>query len=399
MKVLLGHTFYRTSAPSGEDSVYRNEKDLLQSNGIEVISYEKKNDDLSDVSLSEKIRNGVNCVWSRQTRNELYNLLIETKPDIAHFHNTFPQLSPSAYAACAKAGVPVVQTLHNYRFICPNGLLLRDGRPCDDCIDGTLFSSLKHRCYRDSLLATSALTANIAFNRLNGSFENRVHRYIALTQFAKDRFVRGGLPAHKISIKPNFLDDVQIPTTKQNYAIYVGRLTQEKGVKTLVQAWRHLNGTIALKIVGDGELRPQLEEISRKAELPIEFVGQKTKADVLRLIGAARLQVIPSECYEGFPMAVLEAFASRTAIVASRIGGLAEIIQNNVNGLSFTAGDDLDLATTVIKAWNNQELLDQLSHSGRKAYEQHYRPESNFQTLMKIYRDAQEEFSYRQNAV
>lgn len=399
MKVLLGHTFYRMSAPSGEDAVFRNEKKLLQENGVDVITFEKMNDDLINSSVIEKIRNGVNCVWSRRAQAELRELLLTTKPDIAHFHNTFPQLSPSVYAACAEVGIPVVQTLHNYRFVCPGGLLLRNGLPCEDCIDGSLLSSLQHRCYRDSLLATSALTANIAINRLNGSFKNNVQRYIALTQFAKDRFIAGGLPAHKISIKPNFLDDVPAPSAKENYAVYVGRLTAEKGVKTLIQGWAHLNGNIPLKIIGDGELRPELENLARTQRLPIEFLGQMPKLDVLRLIAAARIQLIPSECYEGFPMAVLEAFASRTPIVASRIGGLAEILQDNVTGLSFTPGDDRGLANTVMIAWNNSALLSELSANGRRIYEEHYQPATNFRLLMKIYQDAQQEFRNGKNEV
>jgi glycosyltransferase involved in cell wall biosynthesis len=317
---------------------------------------------------------------------------MDTKPDVAHFHNTFPQLSPSVYAACRDAGVPVVQTLHNYRFICPNGLLLRNQQPCEECIGGSLFSSLKYRCYRNSVLATSALAGNIAFNRLNGSFNNRVHRYIALTQGAKDRFIAAGLPAHKIRIKPNFLDEVPESFSRGNYVIYVGRLTLEKGVKTLIQSWTHLDGTIPLYVIGDGELRPQLEEATQRLGLPVQFLGQQPKSEVLRLLSGARLQLIPSECYEGFPMTVLEGFASRTPIVASRIGSLAEIIRDGANGLLFTTGDSLDLAKTVKAAWNNPELLRNLSINGRTDYEENYAPESNFRQLMDIYRAAQDEF-------
>jgi glycosyltransferase involved in cell wall biosynthesis len=392
MKVLLCHTFYRTAAPSGEDAVFHNERALLESNGIDVLTYEKHNDDLADTAIADKIRNGIECVWSRRSYLELRALLDHSKPDIAHFHNTFPQLSPSVYAACAESGVPVVQTLHNYRFICPNGLLLRDERPCEDCISGSLFSSLRHRCYRNSLLATSALTANIAFNRLNGSFKNSVHRYIALTQFAKDRFIAGGLPAHRIRVKPNFLDDVPEVVTKDDYAIFVGRLTQEKGVNTLIQAWTQLGGAIPLKVVGDGALRPQLEDSVRRLGLPIQFLGKQSKSEVLKLVGGAKLQVIPSEWYEGFPMVVLEAFASRTPVIASRIGSLAEIIQDKINGLHFTAGDSTNLATSIKLLWNDRELLKSLGNNGRATYDENYNPQSNFRHLMEIYREAQDEF-------
>ncbi len=396
MRVLLGHCFYRTSAPSGEDSVYRNEKSLLASHGVELVLYEKQNDEIRDTSPSDKVQNAINCVWSRDSYRELRALIERTQPDIAHFHNTFPQMSPSVYAACADAGIPVVQTLHNYRFVCPGGLLQRDRKPCEKCLGTTLLPALQHRCYRDSLLATSALAGNIWLAQRNNSFA-QVHRFIALTDFARQKFIVGGLPASRIVVKPNFSAVPPAPEKKENYAVYVGRLSDEKGVRTLVDAWANLPD-IPLRVVGDGPLRAQLEASALASGAPVQFFGQCDREQTQGLIARARLQIVPSECYEGFPMAVLEAFAARTPVLASRIGSLQEIIRHGDNGLHFTAGDAVDLRNLVTQAWKDAALLGDLAGRATIEFEERYTPTRNFAQLMDVYDAARKEHRREQSA-
>lgn len=391
MKVLMGHCYYRTSAPSGEDSVFTNECKLLSDHGVEIVLFERQNDDVPNSNIGNKIGTALNCIWSPKSYRELLEVLRAEKPDIAHFHNTFPQMSTSVYRACQEAGVPVVQTLHNFRYVCPGGLLQRDNKPCEDCLSGSLMPALRHRCYRDSLLATSALVGNIAVGRKMGSFEKGVHRYIALTDFAKSRFVAGGLPRAKIAVKPNFLPEIPVQPQKSDYAIYVGRLSAEKGVNTLIEAWKKMP-TTPLKIVGDGPLRAQLESIVKEHQLNVEFLGYRNKGEVIALVSAAKIQIAPSECYEGFPMVVLEAFAAGTPVAASQIGSLAEIIRHGDTGFSFSAGDPADLVKTVTNSWQDAAMLTTVSRNARAAYDALYTPQQSFRRLMEIYSEARAEF-------
>jgi glycosyltransferase involved in cell wall biosynthesis len=384
VKVLLGHNFYRSTAPSGEDAVYRNERALLERH-LEVIPYERFNDEIDESTLGKKIALALDGAWSKSTYQDVSALIKKARPDIAHFHNTFPQISPSAYGACRDNGVPVVQTLHNFRFICPGGLLLRDSRPCEDCVGTTLLPALRHRCYRGSLPATSALVWMLGRNRWRGTYQTMVNRYIALTEFAASRLVAGDLPKHRISIKPNFAPGLSIPGTGDGgYAVYTGRLSVEKGVRTLLSAWKLLPG-VPLKILGDGPLRPELEQFTTQEKLPVEFLGFCNRDTVMNVVGRAAAQIVPSECYEGFPLAVVEAYACGTPVIASQIGSLEEIVKDGVTGVKFEPGNSCDLAAKVHALWSNAAQRSALRRSTRDTFEKKYTEERNVKTLMAIY--------------
>src|SRR6266581_4675058 len=200
MRILLAHDHYRSSAPSGEDAVFRNEHALLTSKGFDVIPFERYNDHIDASTLKKRIQIGLEGAWSQRTYTDLAAVVRRTRPDVAHFHNTFPLISPSAYAACQDNAVPVVQTLHNYRLICAGALLMREGRPCEDCVGTSLVPAIRHRCYRGSLPATAAVVWMLARNRWRGIYRSSVNRYIALTEFAASRLVAGGLPADRIEV-------------------------------------------------------------------------------------------------------------------------------------------------------------------------------------------------------
>jgi glycosyltransferase involved in cell wall biosynthesis len=384
VKVLLGHNFYRSTAPSGEDAVYRNERALLERH-LEVIPYERFNDEIDESTLGKKIGLALDGAWSKRTYQDLSALIKKARPNIAHFHNTFPQISPSAYAACRDNGVPVVQTLHNFRFICPGGLLLRDGRPCEDCVGTNLLPALRHRCYRGALPATSALVWMLQRNRWRGTYRTMVNRYIALTEFAVSRLAAGDVPKQRISIKPNFAPGLSIPGPGDGgYAVYTGRLSVEKGVRTLLSAWKLLP-EVRLKILGDGPLRPELEQLVAQENLPIEFLGFCNRDTVMNIVGRAAVQIIPSECYEGFPLAVVEAYACGTPVIASRIGSLDEVVEEGVTGIKFEPGNSRDLAVKVHAFWSNAVQRSILRQSTRGMFEQKYTEDRNFETLMTIY--------------
>lgn len=392
MKILLSHDYYRSNAPSGEDAVFKNECELLEKNGNEIFRYERFNDDIDESTLLKRVTLARESVWSDKTYEDVSSLLHRIRPDIAHFHNTFPLISPSAYAACQDNQVPVVQTLHNFRLICAGGMLMRDGRPCEDCVGTSLLPALLHRCYRGSITATSALVWMLGSNRFRGTYKTLVNRYIALTNFSAGRLKAGGIPEGKLIVKANFLPDAPFAGRGDaNYAVYAGRLGEEKGVRNLITAWKYVND-FPLKILGGGPLRKELEEQARRNGLQINFLGFQPREEVLNIIGQATLQIIPSECYEGFPMVVLEAFACGTPLVASRIGSLDEIVVEGETGVKFEPGDPLDLAMKINNLRSDRERLKVMRQNARDLFDKKYAPDRNYSELIAIYHSAIEDF-------
>ncbi len=385
MKVLLVHNRYRTSAPSGEDAAVINEHRMLESRGVDVSTFERCNDDIDGSTLLSRAGASINTIWSRRSRSELSELLRSVRPDVVHVHNTFAMLSPSVYGACRAAGVPVVQTLHNFRFFCPSALFLREGKPCELCVDKSLFESVRHRCYRGSIAATATLASMLALHRAIGTYSRDIARYITLTQFARGKAIKGGIPVHKLAVKPNFISDPPVPGRGGGgYVAYVGRLLEGKGAQTLVASWRNLP-SVKLKIVGDGALRPELEGMARREKLNIEFAGMQNRARVLDTIANAEFLIIPSECYEGFPMVIAESFACGTPILGSRIGSIAELIEEDVTGKTFAAGDPAELAIAVRAMLADPAKLIQMRANARAYFEAHLTEEENFAQLTRIY--------------
>jgi glycosyltransferase involved in cell wall biosynthesis len=387
MRILLAHNFYRSSAPSGEDAVYRNERALLESKN-EIISYERFNDDIDESTLGRKFRLAMEGAWSRHTYQDFAALIKKNPPDIAHFYNTFPLISPSAYAACRDNGVPVIQTVQNYRLVCPNGLLLRGGKPCEDCFGTNFLPAIRYRCYRESLPATGAIVWGLLNNRWRGTYNNLVTRYIAPTQFGAIKLVQGGLPKHLMEVKPNFLPVMPTPGTGSGgYALFAGRLSSEKGLRTLLEAWKSVKG-LPLKIAGEGPLRQELQSFASMQNLPIEFLGYVSYSDVLALTRDAGFLVVPSEWYEGFPMVVVQALACGTPVIASRLGSLDEIVEEGKTGLKFEAGNPKDLTIRVNELASDRSRLARMRVHARTAFEERYTAEINYSQLMEIYQGA-----------
>jgi glycosyltransferase involved in cell wall biosynthesis len=362
-----------------------NERRLLERRGIEVFSFDRCNDDIDDASLMAKTTMAANTIWSQRSRRELRQVLRRVRPDLVHVHNTFSMISPSIYGACKAEGVPVVQTLHNFRFFCPAALLLRDGKPCESCLEKSLLQSVRYRCYRGSLSATATLATMLTLHRLIGTYSRDIDRYIILTQFGRGKAIKGGIPHEKLLVKPNFLPDPPAPGLGGGgYVTYVGRLLEGKGGETLVRAWRQLP-SVKLKIVGDGALRSELEAMARRENLNIEFVGMQPKAEVLAVIANAELLIMPSECYEGFPMVIAESFACGTPVLASRIGSMEELIEEGVTGRKFTAGDPQELADGVRGMLTDEFGLRRMRLNARAYFDKHLTEQQNFQQLMNIY--------------
>jgi glycosyltransferase involved in cell wall biosynthesis len=384
MKILLAHNQYQQAG--GEDQSVSAEIAMLESFGHEVVQYRVHNDAIKHMgSLSVATR----TIWNRTSYREIRELIQAHRPEIAHFNNTFPLISPAAYYAARKEGVPVIQTLRNFRLICPDAYFLRDQKLCESCL-GRMFAwpAIVHGCYRKNRKASAVVATMLATHRLLRTWRNAVDVYIALTEFGRKTFIRGGLPEHKIVVKPNFVyPDPGPDTGLGNYAIFIGRLSEEKGIRTLLDAWRLLDKDINLKIVGSGPLEAVVQE-AVKRDGRIEWTGQQSPSEVARLVGSAAFLVFPSLWYEGMPRTIIEAFAKGTPVIASQLGAMHEMITHDENGVHFEPGNATALATLVEQLWRDPTRRLRMRSAARAAYVKHYSSETNHQTLMAIYRQA-----------
>jgi glycosyltransferase involved in cell wall biosynthesis len=326
-------------------------------------------------------------LWSRRWRARFARLLAEERIDLVHVHNLFPVFSPSILYASASAGVPVVHTLHNYRLICPKATLYRDGGVCEDCPRASVpWPGVRHRCYHRSHAQSATVASMLTLHRWLGTWRDKVDAYIVLTEFARAKFAAAGLPGEKIFVKPNFVDPDPRPglVAGRRGALFVGRLSEEKGISTLLAAWRTLD--IPLTIVGDGPLEARVRRVARDSEGVIEYVGRQPHDDVLRRLGQVEFLVFPSEWYEGMPLSVIEAFARATPVVASELGAMAEVISDGRTGLLFRAGDPAQLARAAREAAAGDGHMRRLGDAARAAYEEKYTARVNVGQLLAIYR-------------
>jgi glycosyltransferase involved in cell wall biosynthesis len=384
VNILLVHNYYLQ--PGGEDVVFRAEAELLRRNGHTVKMYEEFNTRIENLNLGSLV---VGTIWSEESRRRLLRILESEKPAVVHFQNTFPLISPSAYYACRQANVAVVQSLQNYRLLCPVATFYRDDQTCEDCLPKLVtWPGIQHACYRGSHAQSAVVTAMLAAHRMLGTWKNNVDAYIALTEFARAKFIEGGLPAKKLYLKPNIVAvDPGLKEEKGNFALFVGRLSPEKGIRTLLAAWKLL--AVPLKIAGDGPMRSEVLHSLQHRDLErVEYLGAVSHTEVLSLMKQARILLFPSEWYEGFPMTIAEAFACGLPIIASRLGAMAEIIRHKETGLLFTPGDYSELADQVMQLWNSPEDLLSIGQNARLEYEEKYTPDKNYEVLMKIYSHA-----------
>jgi glycosyltransferase involved in cell wall biosynthesis len=389
MKIALVHNHYQL--PGGEDVVFRNESELLKRAGHEIVEYRRSNNDVSQFVQIRQFALAKQTIWASDTRREFRELLQREKPDVVHIHNTFVRISPSIYWACRDARVPVVQTLHNYRLLCPGANLFREGKVCEECMDFGVWRGILHACYRNSCPATAVAAGMLLTHRLLGTWSRLIDYYLVPTEFARRKFIAGGLPPEKILVKPNFVHpDPGQGHGKRHYALFVGRLSPEKGLHTLLSAWACLSSPISLQIIGDGPLRGELGEYVRQQGLTaVHFHGNSPWNAVMAAMKEARCLILPSECYEGaLPLTVVEAFACGTPVVASRLGAMGDLIADGCTGLQFTPGDAKDLAAKVDYAWSNPAQLELMGQQARQEYEANYTAESSYTVLLETYRQA-----------
>jgi glycosyltransferase involved in cell wall biosynthesis len=393
MKIVVIHNTYQS--PGGEDAVVTAEGRLLRERGHQVVSYLRSNHELEQMSKPRQLLMVKDMVYSDDSKREIRNLLQKEKPDLVHVHNTFMMISPSVYEACREMGMPVVQTLHNFRLLCPAWALVRNGEVCEECVDRGLWRGVLHGCYRDSHLMTAAVALMLQVHRYRGTWNEQVDGYVALSDFARSKFIEGGLPARKVHVKPNFVfPDPGEREKPGDYALFVGRLSPEKGVSTLLAAWEKLRNRIPLMIVGEGPLRASLEAeaVARKLG-DVTFKGWLPAEQARVAMKNASFTITPSICYEGFGMSIVESFACGTPVLCSCLGGMQEIVDNHRTGLHFVAGDADDLAAKVEWAWAHPSQLADMGREARRQYENSYTAQGNYTRLMQIYEETMSAFA------
>jgi glycosyltransferase involved in cell wall biosynthesis len=384
MKILIAHNSYQQRG--GEDVVAATEAHLLAEHGHQIVWYRRHNDELKRRSRFGGLSLAFSTVWARNSYRDVRELLRRERPDVAHFHNTFPLISPSAYYACSDAGVPVVQTLHNYRLLCPNATLYRDAHTCEQCLSRRVaWPAIAHRCYRESAPATFAVASMLAAHRALGTWRRKVNVFVAVSSFVRTKFVQAGFPAERVRVKPNFVHpDPGGKLGNGDYALYVGRLSQEKGVRLLLEAWRKTGLTIPLRIVGSGPLASEVD--AAQARNPhISALGPLPHHEVIQQMRGARFLVFSSVLYEAFPLTVTEAFACGLPVVGPKIGPTAETIVHRRSGLHFEAGNADDLGNQCLWAWSHPEPMRAIGRNARTEYESKYAAEPNYDALMQIY--------------
>ncbi len=384
MKIVVAHNFYQQ--PGGEDQVYRAEVELLREFGHAVVPFEVHNDAVAGMG---KASLAAATVWNRSIAAELGELVRRERADVVHFHNTFPLISPAAYYAARRAGAAVVQTLHNFRLLCPVALFYRDGHTCEECLGKSVaWPGVVHACYRGSRVTTAVTAATVAVHRAAGTWQNAVDAYVCLTDFARDKFVAGGLPKQKLHVKPNFVHpDPGIRAGGDGSAVFVGRLSEEKGVLPLLASWEHLD--VPLTVIGAGPLADKVAAAAAKNPA-IKPVGRQTMDQIYDTVGRASLLVLPSVCYETFGRVAAEAFAVGTPVVASGHGAVADVVGSDGRlGQLFTPGDPVALAAAV-RAMLARPAAEQFAMRQRVRAEfvDKYTGDRNHDRMMEIYRAA-----------
>ncbi len=356
MKILIVHNAYQEVG--GEDIVFEQERRLLARNGHQVVTYERSNHELEAYSKLQRIGMLKQIISAKDSKLEILEILRTVRPDLAHVHNTFMMISPSVYEVCKEEGVPVIQTLHNYRLLCPAAILYRNGHVCEECCEHGLLRSICHGCYRHSRAATAAVALMLQVHRTQRTWQDSVNGYVALTEFARQKFIEGGLPSSKIHVR----------------------------VSTLLAAWNLLPRSIPLLVIGEGPLRAQLEaEAQRKNMQRVRFRGRLDVTETRAAMKKAAFLIVPSVWYETFSLNIAEAFACGTPVLCSRLGAMQENVDDHRTGLHFTAGDAEDLARIVDWAWTHPTELASMGREARREYENRFTPEKNYTRLMEIY--------------
>jgi len=388
MIILSVHNSYQQ--PGGEDEVFRQEARLLEQHGHQVIRYQAHNDDVAGKSSFDLL---AKTIYNREAYGRVRSLIKKSRPDVMHVHNTFPLLSPAVYYAAAGESVPVVQTLHNYRLLCPAAVLFRDNAPCERCLDTLLpWPAIRFGCYRGSRPASAAAASMLAVHRLLKTFGRKITTYIALSDFARSKFARAGIPMDKIQVKPNFIQpDPGRGDGSGGFCLFVGRLAPEKGLRTMLDAWTRFSPPLPLEIAGDGDLAREVAAAAERCPR-IRWLGRLQTPQLYERMKKAAALIVPSTWYESFPVVLVEAFSMGLPVIASKLGAMATIVEHGRTGLHFVPGDAAGLASQVNWFHNHPQEAREMREQARVEFVRRYTGERNYSLLMEIYRKTLERY-------
>ncbi|MGA7831599.1 MAG: glycosyltransferase family 4 protein [Terracidiphilus sp.] len=384
MRVLVAHNRYQLSG--GEDAVVRDEVELLRRYGHDVEVFEENNDAIH--GIRGKLIASSSVFYSVRSRRRMANTIRQLNPEIVHIHNWFPMLSPSIIQQVNASGIPVIQTLHNFRMLCANALLYRNGAVCMDCMGKALpVNGILHGCYRGSRVGSAIVTSAYAFHRMVRTWDC-VDLFIAVSDFEREMLIRGGLPAEKIVVKPNFIasDKYGAESNLEDIALYVGRLSPEKGICTLLSAWNSGKLPMRLKIIGDGPLAEEVRSCATRNSA-VQYMGLQPPDTVYREMAKAKFLVFPSECFETFGRTVAEAFSQGTPVLASDLGAVRELVEDGVTGYRFSPGDSNALIEGALRFQVGDAYL-QMRSNCRNVFLNRFTAEMNCNQLIDIYSKA-----------
>ncbi len=384
-RILQVHNFYQI--PGGEDVVVRNEKRLLEEHGHKVYTYYRSNAELKEGGRLGKLCVPFTAVYSFKTVREVKKLIKEYQIDIVHVHNTLTMVSPSVFYAAFRCHVPIVQTLHNFRMLCPAGSFFRDNVICEECVQGGLKCAVKHKCYRNSKLQSFVSAAVLKVHRVLGTY--RKVNFICLTEFNRNKLLALGdiVDAKKIFIKPNFtfaegIEPSNVPE-QEEYYLFAGRVEALKGVDIAIKAFEQIPDR-KLYIAGTGPMMDEMQAYVNEHNIQnVKFLGYLQKEDMTEKFYHAKAVIMTSQCYEAFAMTIAEAYSYGVPVIAGRVGNMEGMVQEGVTGVKFTYNSSSDLAEKV----KEFEQLDRvtLKENAREFYQERLRPEDNYQKLMEIY--------------
>jgi len=391
MRILIVHNHYQQ--PGGEDANAKDEFSLLRDFGEDVHFYERSNTELNEDSYFKKLRLLSSMGWSRDSYQDMRAVLKKIRPDVVHFHNIFYVLTPSVFQACKDEGIPVVQSLHNFRLLCSNALLFRNNAICEECIEKKdLNRGIYHRCYKKSRLLTAVVVRMLKHHWQKGTWVNMVDRYIMASEFGRQKHIVAGIPKEKISIKPHVVHP-DLPKFNQDkgYALYVGRLSEEKGVHILLEAWKEIHN-LPLKIAGDGPLASELKAYVKNNNIAnVEFLGFVSEEPYHECMQGAKFLTVPSVCYENFPRIVVEAYSYGVPVVASSLGSFPEIVKEKETGLLFEPANSRDLAEKIQWILSHETEFHSMRDNVRRQYKEKYSSQKNYEILMDAYRSVIQE--------
>ena len=381
--ILMVHNFYQIGG--GEHTVFNNEVELLRKNGHEVITYTRDNKELN-TSLLKKILLPFTTVFSLKTYKEVKRIIKREKIDIVHCHNTFPLISPSVYYAARKMKIPVIQTIHNFRFICPNAIFYRNGKICEDCLKNNNFKcAIKNKCYRNSKLQTLVVTNMLKIHRRLGTYKKI--NYIFLTEFNKNKFNKLLGEDYKYSfIKPNFVEkkyDLKRPSKLNNTFVFMGRLDENKGIKFLVDSWKEIKD-YELHIYGDGLYKSYVEDACKENK-NIKYYGFRPQEEIFKDLVKSQALIMPSEWYEGFPMTIAESMGLGVPVLSSDVGNQASIVSTAKGGCLYKLYDRKSFEKMIEDIVDNNKKY---SDNALKYYNNVLSPEKNYKELISIYEKA-----------